>query len=97
MSNNMIPLIVVIVELVLRGACVYAIIRVTATLFRIKKDETLEKERDAALTWMPHTCGTCNINYTKTYCEFINKKAPGYPCPNWEFCGKTYQEVYGDD
>lgn len=97
MNSNTISAIVIAVEFALRAVCVYAILRVTLTLFRINKNEKLEKERDAALTWLPHTCGTCNVNYTKTYCDFINRKSPGYPCPNWEFCGKTYQEVYGDD
>lgn len=97
MNSNTISAIIIAVEFVLRAVCVYAILRVTLTLFRVNKNEKLEKERDAAFTWLPHTCGTCKVNYTKTHCDFINRKSPGYPCPNWEFCGKTYQEVYGDD
>lgn len=97
MSSNMVPLIVVIVELVLRGACVYAIIRVTATLFRIKKDEALEKERDAALTWVYPSCPSCRHSINRSYCTRGQEKEDGSPCKYWEFCGKTHQEVHGDD
>ena len=58
MNSNTISAIVIAVEFALRAVCVYAILRVTLTLFRINKNEKLEKERDAALTWLPHTCGT---------------------------------------
>lgn len=97
MSSSTISAIVIAVEFVLRAVCVYAILRVTLTLFRINKTEKVEKERDAAITWVPHICGTCNVNYTKTHCDYLINKTPGYLCPHWEFCGKAYQEVYGDD
>lgn len=92
MSNNMIPLIVVLVELVLRGACVYAIIRVTATLFRIKKDEALEKERDAALTWVPKVCATCQ-HCTETCCP----PCVDGTCWRWQYGSRKREEVVTDD
>ena len=44
MSNSTISAIVIAVEFVLRAVCVYAILRVTLTLFSIRKAEKLEKE-----------------------------------------------------
>ena len=93
MNSNTISAIVIAVEFVLRAVCAYAILRVTLTLFRINKNEKLEKERDAALTWLPHTCGTCNVNYTKFYCDVIYRKAAGDRCPNWEVRGEIYLQV----
>lgn len=92
MSSNMVPLIVVIVELVLRGACVYAIIRVTATLFRIKKDEALEKERDAALTWVPKICATCQHCTETCFPPCIDMT-----CGRWQYDGRKREEVVTDD
>ena len=39
MNSNTISAIVIAVEFVLRAVCVYAILRVTLTLFRINKNE----------------------------------------------------------
>ena len=97
MNSTIASALVIVIELILRGACVFAILRVTLTLFKIDKAEKAEKERDAAITWVPQICGTCNVNYTEHNCDYLVNKAPGHPCPHWEFCGKTHREVYGDD
>ena len=59
MSSSTISAIVIAVEFVLRAVCVYAILRVTLTLFSIRKAEKLEKERDAALAWLKYSCDDC--------------------------------------
>ena len=43
MNSNAISAIVIAVEFALRAVCVYAILRVTLTLFRINKNEKIEK------------------------------------------------------
>ena len=91
MSSSTIPAIVIAVEFVLRAVCVYAILRVTLTLFRINKNEKIEKERDAALTYVPRLCKTCALS------ELCKKDGLCCACPEWKFCGKTIVEVYGDD
>lgn len=91
MNSNVASALVVVIELVLRGACVFAILRVTLTLFKIDKAEKAEKERDAALTYVPHIRKTCA-------CGASCKKEPFcVDCQEWKFCGKTIVEVYGDD
>ena len=91
MNSNTISAIVIAVEFVLRAVCVYAILRVTLTLFRINKNEKLEKERDAALTYVPRLRKTCARG---TSCK---KDIFCVGCQEWKFCGKTIVEVYGDD
>lgn len=91
MSNSTISAIVIAVEFVLRAVCVYAILRVTLTLFRINKNEKLEKERDAALTYVPEIRWTCSWGAS------CKKDDLCCPCPEWKFCGKTIVEVFGDD
>jgi hypothetical protein len=90
MSSSTISAIVIAVEFVLRAVCVYAILRVTLTLFSIRKAEKLEKERDAALTYVPEICRTC------AWSASCKKDVLCFPCPEWKFCGKTIVEVYGD-
>ena len=97
MDNSTVGAIVIAVEFVLRAVCVYAILRVTLTLFRINKNEKIEKERDAALTWVHPCCPSCRHSINRSYCERGREREEGYPCKYWEFCGKTHQEVYGDD
>lgn len=91
MNSNVASALVIVIELTLRGACVFAILRVTLTLFKIDKLEKTEKERDAALTYVPQTCKTC------AYAASCKKSSSCCGCPEWRFCGKTIVEVYGDD
>lgn len=91
MSSSTISAIVIAVEFALRAVCVYAILRVTLTLFRINKNEKLEKERDAALTYVPETRRTC------VWGASCKKDDLCIACPEWKFCGKTIVEAYGDD
>lgn len=91
MNSNTISAIVIAVEFALRAVCVYAILRVTLTLFRINKNEKLEKERDAALTYVPRLRKTCALS------ESCKKDGICCACPEWKFCGKTIVEVYDDD
>lgn len=91
MNSNTVSAIVISVEFALRAVCVYAILRVTLTLFRINKNEKLEKERDAALTYVPRLRKTCALS------ESCKKDDLCCPCPEWKFCGKTIVEVYDDD
>lgn len=91
MSSSTISAIVIAVEFALRAVCVYAILRVTLTLFRINKNEQSEKERDAALTYVPEICRTC------AWSASCKKDVLCSPCPEWKFCGKTIVEVFGDD
>lgn len=90
MSSSTISAIVIAVEFALRAVCVYAILRVTLTLFRINKTEKIEKERDAALTYVPETRRTC------AWGASCKKDDLCCACPEWKFCGKTIVEVYGD-
>ena len=96
MSSSTISAIVIAVEFALRAVCVYAILRVTLTLFNIRKAEKLEKERDAALTWVYPCCPSCRHSVNRSYCKHGREREEGSPCKYWEFCGKTHQEVYGD-
>lgn len=91
MNSNTISAIVIAVEFALRAVCVYAILRVTLTLFSIRKTEKLEKERDAALTYVPEVHRTC------AWGASCKKDDLCCPCPEWKFCGKTIVEVFGDD
>lgn len=91
MNSNTISAIVIAVEFALRAVCVYAILRVTLTLFRINKNEKLEKERDAALTYVSRLRKTCALS------ESCKKDDLCFPCPEWKFCGKTIVEAFGDD
>lgn len=91
MNSSTVSAIVIAVEFVLRAVCVYAILRVTLTLFRINKNEKIEKERDAALTYVPEICRTC------AWGASCKKDDLCCPCPEWKFCGKTILEVFGDD
>ena len=91
MNSTIASALVVVIELVLRGACVFAILRVTLTLFRIDKAEKAEKERDAALTWVPQVRETCA---SSGKCEKTDFCAI---CPCWEFNWKTFEEVRSDD
>ncbi len=97
MNSNTVSAIVIAVEFALRAVCVYAILRVTLTLFKINKTEKLEKERDAALTWVYPCCPSCIHSINRSHCKRGHEKVEGSPCKYWEFCGKTHQEVYGDD
>ena len=94
MNSSTISAIVIAVELALRAVCVYAILRVTLTMFSIWKAEKIEKERDAALTWFPHLCSSCAHND-----DCRHKDSPVlYPqCPWWQFCAKKHGEVFDDD
>lgn len=91
MNSNTVSAIVIAVEFALRAACVYAILRVTLTMFKINKLEKIEKERDAALTYVPRLRKTCALS------ELCKKDGLCCACPEWKFCGKTIVEVYGDD
>lgn len=91
MNSNTVSAIVIAVEFALRAVCVYAILRVTLTLFSIRKAEKLEKERDAALIYVPEICRTC------AWGASCKKGDLCCPCPEWKFCGKTIVEVFGDD
>lgn len=91
MNSNAISAIVIAVEFALRAVCVYAILRVTLTLFRINKNEKIEKKLDAALTYVPEIRRTCAWDAS------CKKDDLCCPCPEWKFCGKTIVEVFGDD
>lgn len=91
MNSNTVSAIVIAVEFALRAVCVYAILRVTLTLFSIRKAEKLEKERDAALTYVPQVRETCA---SSGKCEKTDFCAV---CPCWEFNGETLPEVLGYD
>lgn len=91
MNSTIASALVVVIELILRGVCVFAILRVTLTLFKIDKAEKAEKERDAALTYVPQVRETC------AWGASCKKDAFCCACPEWKFCGKTIVEVYGDD
>lgn len=91
MNSNTVSAIVIAVEFALRAVCVYAILRVTLTLFRINKNEKLEKERDAALTYVPRLRKTCACGTSCKKDDFC------VGCQEWKFCGKTIVEVFGDD
>lgn len=92
MSSSTISAIVIAVEFVLRAVCVYAILRVTLTLFRVNKNEKLEKERDAALTWVPKVCATCR------HCaETCVPPCIDGTCWRWAYGGRTRKEVAPDD
>lgn len=96
MSSSTISAIVIAVEFAIRAVCVYAILRVTLTLFRINKTEKIEKERDAALTWVYPCCPSCRHSINRGYCKHGHEREGGSPCKYWDFCGKMHQEVYGD-
>lgn len=93
MSSSTISAIVIAVEFVLRAVCVYAILRVTLTLFSIRKAEKLEKERDAALTWFPHLCSNCAH---RDNCPYDDESDVLPQCPRWQFCAKKHGEVFDD-
>ena len=80
MSSSTISAIVIAVEFALRAACVYAILRVTMTMFKINKTENLEKERDAALTWVYPCCPSCRHSINRRYCERGREREEGSPC-----------------
>lgn len=94
MSSSTISAIVIAVEFALRAVCVYAILRVTLTLFSIRKTEKLEKERDAALTWFPHLCSNCAH---RDNCPYGDESDVLPQCPRWQFCAKKHGEVFDDD
>lgn len=94
MSSSTISAIVIAVEFALRAVCVYAILRVTLTLFRINKNEKIKKERDAALTWFPHLCSNCAH---KDDCRYKGDPIVYPQCPWWQFCAKKHGEVFDDD
>lgn len=85
MNSNTVSAIVIAVEFALRAVCVYAILRVTLTLFSIRKAEKIEKERDAALAWLKESCDDCescaNANNIKT-CDVDAFQEDG-TCPTW--------------
>lgn len=85
MNSNTVSAIVIAVEFALRAACVYAILRVTLTMFKINKLEKIEKERDAALAWLKESCDDCescaNANNVKT-CDVDAFQEDG-TCPTW--------------
>ena len=91
MNSTIASALVIVIELILRGACVFAILRVTLTLFKIDKAEKAEKERDAALTYVPQVRETCA---SSGKCEKTDFCAI---CPCWEFNGETLPEVLGYD
>ena len=91
MNSNVASALVVVIELILRGACVFAILRVTLTLFRIDKAEKAEKERDAALTYVPHLRKTCAFGSACKKDDFCRG------CPDWKFSGVPSREVLDDD
>lgn len=91
MNSTIASALVIVIELILRGACVFAILRVTLTLFKIDKAEKAEKERDAALTYVPRLRKTCACGTSCKKDDFC------VYCQEWKFCGKTIVEVYGDD
>ena len=92
MSSSTISAIVIAVEFALRAVCVYAILRVTLTLFSIRKAEKLEKERDAALTWVPKVCATCR------HCaETCVPPCIDGTCWRCAYGGRTRKEVAPDD
>ncbi len=79
MSSSTISAIVIAVEFVLRAVCVYAILRVTLTLFSIRKAEKLRKERDAALTWVYPCCPSCRHSVNRSYCKHGREREEGSP------------------
>lgn len=93
MSSSTISAIVIAVEFVLRAVCMYAILRVTLTMFKINKAEKLEKERDAALTWFPHLCSNCAH---RDDCRYEGESDVYPQCPWWQFCAKKHGEVFDD-
>ena len=92
MSSSTISAVVIAVEFVLRAVCVYAILRVTLTLFRVGKSEKLEKERDAALTWVPKVCATCQHCAKTCVPPCIDGT-----CWRWAYGGCTREAVTPDD
>lgn len=92
MSSSTISTIVIAIEFVLRAVCVYAILRVTLTMFKINKAEKLEKERDAALTWVPKVCATCQ------HCaETCVPPCIDGTCWRWAYGDRTREEATPDD
>lgn len=92
MSSSTISAIVIAVEFALRAVCVYAILRVTMTMFKINKAEKLEKERDAALTWVPKVCATCQYRTRTCVPPCIDGR-----CWRWAYGGRTREEDAPDD
>lgn len=92
MNSNTVSAIVIAVEFALRAACVYAILRVTLTMFKINKLEKIEKERDAALTWVPKICATCQHCTETCFPPCID-----ITCGRWQYDGRKREEVVTDD
>ena len=92
MNSNTVSAIVIAVEFALRAVCVYAILRVTLTLFSIRKAEKIEKERDAALTWVPKICATCQHCTETCFPPCVDGT-----CWRWQYGSRKREEVVTDD